>query len=98
MNFLELKEQFESNLTNDFEVLELHYVPYSFGSGLAAYRIRGQIIKIVYDGKDNQVQLLISARHNKYPNASYTTIYEGLPTDFVEIGIVKLYDFNGQRT
>jgi hypothetical protein len=98
MNFLQIKEQFESRLTSKFEVLELHYVPYAFGSGFIAFRTNGQIVKIIYDGKENQVQLLISARHDKYPNASYSTIYEGLPTDFIENAVVKLYDFNGQSS
>jgi hypothetical protein len=89
MKFLELKEQFESKLPFNFEVLEVHYVPYSFGSGLVAYKTKGKIVKIVYDGKVNQLQLLISTGKDKYPNASYTTIYEGLPTDFFESGVVN---------
>lgn len=96
MNFLELKERFESKLNSDFELLELHYAPFAFGSGMTAYNIQEQIVKIIYDGKDNQVELLISAFHDKYSNASWTTIYTGLPTDFVENGIVKLNRSNGK--
>lgn len=33
MDFLELREQFEKKLKNNFELLELHFTPYSFGSG-----------------------------------------------------------------
>ncbi len=94
MNFLELKEQFENKLKNSIELLELHYTPYSFGSGMTAYRIKGQIIKLIFDGKDDQVQLLISAKHDKYSNATWTTIYIGLPTDLIEKGLIILNNFN----
>ncbi len=94
MNILELKEQFENKLTVDFELLELHYTPYSFGSGMTAYKIKGQIIKIIYDGKDDQVELLVSEKHAKYSDASLMTIYTGLPTDFIANGLIKLNSFN----
>jgi len=90
MDFLELKEQFETKLAGNFELLEFHYIPYSFGSGLTAYRIRGRIVKIIYDGKDNQVELVVSANHDKYPDASWTTIFTGHPADFIDKGISKL--------
>jgi hypothetical protein len=90
MDFLKLKEQFETKLKEGFELLELHYVPYSFGSGLAAYRIRGRNVKVIYDGRDNQVELLVSANHDKYPGASWRTIFTGHPTDFIDNEISKL--------
>lgn len=95
MKFLELKEQLENNLTDDFELLELHYAPYSFGSGLIAYRIKGQIVKVIYDGKDDQVELQVSERHAKYSDASLRTVYSGLPEDFITNGLIKLNSFNG---
>jgi hypothetical protein len=96
MDFLELKKQFESKLNKDFELLELHYTPFAFGSGMTAYNSKGQIIKIIYDGKDNLVELLISSSHEKYSNASWTTIYTGLPEDFIENGILNLNRLNGK--
>ena len=98
MDFLELKKQFENKLKTDFELLELHFAPYAFGSGMTAYRIKGQIIKIIYDGKVDQVELLISAKHEKYSNASWTKIYTGFPTDFIENGLLKLSTLDGQNT
>jgi hypothetical protein len=98
MDFLELKEKFENKLKSDFELLELHFAPYAFGSGMTAYRVKGQIIKVIYDGKDDQVELFISAKHDKYSNASWTTIYTGEPIDFIENGLIKLSNFNGQST
>jgi len=92
MNFLVLKEQFENKLKDNFkfELLELHYAPYAFGSGLTAYRITGRNVKVIYDGKENQVQLLISANHDKYANASWTTFFAGTPNDLIENGLDKL--------
>ena len=95
MNFLELKGQFENRLTDDFELLELHYSPYSFGSGFAAYRVKGQIVKVIYDAKDDQVELQVSEKHAKYSDASLTTVYTGLPADFITNGLIKLNSFNG---
>ncbi len=91
MNFLELKDKFESNLKDDykFELIELHYAPYAFGPGMTAYKIKGQIFKIIYDGRDDQVQLLTSLRHEKYPNASWKTIFTGTPREFVDIAVAK---------
>jgi len=98
MTFLELKEQFENKLTGNhkFDLLELHFAPYSFGSGIAAYRLKGGILKIIYEGRDNEVQLLISSPHNKYPNCSWATIFTGLPGDFIDSGITTLISLYGQ--
>lgn len=91
-DFLELKRQFEVGLSADlkFELLELHYAPYSFGSGMTAYRIKGQLVQIIFDGKDNVIELLISAKHLKYPSSTWTTIFSGTPTDFLDNGLTKL--------
>ena len=51
-DFLELKDKLERNLKPDFELLELNYLPYAFGSGLVAYRKDGRSIKLIYDGKE----------------------------------------------
>lgn len=92
MNFLELKEQFEYKLKDNFkfELLEFHYAPYAFGSGLTAYRITGRNVKVIYDGKENQIQFLVSSNHDKYANASWTTIFTGTPIDFIENGLDEL--------
>ena len=91
-DYLELKGQFEAQLSADlkFELLELHYAPYSFGSGMTAYRIKGRVVKIIFDGKDNIIELLISAKHLKYPSSVWTTIFSGPPTDFLDKGLTEL--------
>lgn len=91
-DYLELKRQFEAQLSADlkFELLEIHYAPYSFGSGMTAYRIKGRSVKIIFDGKDNLIELLISAKHLKYPSLDWTTIFTGTPTDFISNGVTQL--------
>jgi hypothetical protein len=91
-DYLELKGQFEAQLSTDlkFELLELHFAPYSFGSGMTAYRIKGRVVKIVFDGKDNIIELLISEKHIKYPSSGWTTIFSGTPTDFLGNGLTEL--------
>lgn len=91
MNFLELKEQFENKINDAFELLELHYAPYAFGSGMVVYRVKGQIIKVVYDGRDDYIELFVSSQHDKYANASWTTIYTVNMTDFLDAGLEKLF-------
>ena len=85
MNFLDLRNQFESKLKDsvEFELLELHYVPYDFGSGMAAYKVTDGIIKIIYDGKINDVELLFS-KPNKRSMSSWATVFKGHPTDFIK--------------
>ena len=92
INYLELKDSFEEQLKADFqfELLELHYAPYSFGSGMTAYRIKGRIFKIIFDGKDNLVEFMVSASHDKYTNAKWTTIFTGSPMDFIDKGTTQL--------
>ncbi len=92
IDFLELKDQIELQLKNNFsfELLELQYAPYAFGNGMIAYRIKGRVVKIIYDGKDNQIELMVSAYHVKYDRAELTTVFSGLPTDFINNGIAAL--------
>ena len=93
MNFLDFKDQLESEIAKNykFDMLELHYLPYAFGSGLTVYRISGVIVKIVFDGKDNQFDILISKPHGKYPNAPLATIFAGQAENILDKGLSKLY-------
>ncbi len=91
-DYLELTEQFETQLSADlkFELLEIHYTPYSFGSGMSAYKIKGCIVKIIFDGRDNIIELLTSVKHLKYPSSDWTTIFTGKPTEFIDKGLTEL--------
>jgi hypothetical protein len=82
MDLLELKERLETELNKSvkFQLLELHYLPYLFGSGVLAYMILSRNVKITYDGKDNQIQCHVSLKQDKYTNAVWTLIFTGTPT------------------
>ena len=91
-DFLEFKGQFEEQLSTDlkFVLLELHYVPYSFGSGMMSYKIKGRLVKIIFDGKDNIIELFISAKNLKYPSSDWSIVFSGTQTDFLENGLTEL--------
>jgi hypothetical protein len=93
MNFLEFKDQLENEIAKNykFDMLELRYMPYAFGSGLTVYRISGKIVKIVFDGKNNQFDIMISQPHAKYPNAPLLSIFSGQADDILDKGLSKLY-------
>jgi hypothetical protein len=78
-DFLRIKEYFEDIINGrvKFELLELSYTPYSFGSGFAAYRIAGKIVKLVFDGRDEMLTIGISAKHSEYPPNTDSPIFSG---------------------
>jgi hypothetical protein len=77
MDFLEMKTIMEQTIPYAHDLMEMHYVPYAFGSGFCAYKVRGKNIKLVYDGKDQQIQLLASDFHERYPPENWTILVEG---------------------
>ena len=68
MDFEEFRKDIESRLISkiEFELQEFQYFPYSFGSGILAYRINGQNHKLIFDGKENELTWLKSKPHQKY--------------------------------
>ncbi len=84
MNFLDLRNEFENKLKDsvEFELLELHYAPYALGAGMAAYKLAGRTIKIIYDGESNEVELLL-ANPNKRSKLPWVTVFKGHPTDLI---------------
>jgi hypothetical protein len=89
LNFLEITAQFEAQMNLEFEIelLETNFLAYFFGSGFSAYKIRGIIILITYDGRANLIYSKRSKYHEKYPNCSWFEIYSGNPDDFLKMGI-----------
>ncbi len=55
---------------------EFHYLPYSFGSGLLAFRVKGDIYKITYDGRFKILTVSKSVVHEIYPASKWTIISE----------------------
>lgn len=92
MDFLEIISKFEKSILVDlgFELLEQHYVPYSFGSGFSVYRIKGENFKLEYDGKDSILSAFISEKHEKYPNATWENIFQGNGDEFFESRLIEI--------
>lgn len=89
MDFLQTISQFEDKIKNDYEyeLLETHYLPYSFGSGTTVYRLSGHNLKINFDGRDRLIEIQLSPRHEKYPTDKWIIIFSGTPSVLFENGI-----------
>jgi superfamily I DNA and/or RNA helicase len=89
MNFEDFRKDIEKKLNaiSKFELQEYHYVPFSFGDGILAYQINGQIHKFVFDGRDMELTWLISKAHQKYFGAELTEFkrQEGLNLSVKEL-------------
>jgi len=68
MNFEDFKTDIEEKFISlgEFELMEFHFQPFIFGSGIVTYRIKGRFHKFIYDGRDNLVTWLVSKEHQKY--------------------------------
>lgn len=90
-SFPEIASIFKNWLTSNsiaYELLELHSIPYSFGSGFIVYKINGRNVKIVYDGRDNIVSIYVSPIHNIYPCNNWELRFEGNSEKY------QLFDLN----
>lgn len=76
MTFEEFRIDIESKLQkiSKFELLEYHYIPFSFGSGLLVFRIKGHNHKFVFEGRDNELTWFVSKPHNKYLEGEFIEI------------------------
>ncbi len=74
MNFEDFRKDIELKLRSitEFELQEFHFLPYSFGSGSLAYRIKGQNHKFIFDGRENELTWLISKPYQKYSENNFT--------------------------
>jgi hypothetical protein len=95
MRLLEIKSLFESKTDFlKFELLEFHHLAYCFGSGFISYRINGYLIKIDFDGKDENLDVSLTPRHEKYksPSNNWTCFFNGTPQLFFKQGLDELFD------
>ena len=79
MNFKEICEKLESVIgeKQNVELLESNYVAYAFGSGISVYKINRKVLKIIFDGKDGEITLLLSPKNAVYPKTEFKTIFIG---------------------
>jgi hypothetical protein len=89
MTFEEFRIDIENKLNSiaELELHEYHYEPYSFGSGILAYRIEGQNHKFVFDGRENELTWFVSKPHQNYFGANFTEI---LRKDKLELSMDEL--------
>lgn len=89
MSFDDFRLDLESKfaLIAEFELLEYHYEPHSFGSGILAYLIKGRNHKFVFDGRDNKMTWLVSEPHQKYYGADFKEV---LRKDGLELTATEL--------
>ena len=68
MNFETFRLNIEKKLNSlvEFELLEFHYQPNSFGNGILAYRIKGRNHKFVFDGREKELTWFRGKPHEKY--------------------------------
>ncbi|MEO6849333.1 MAG: hypothetical protein ABI203_10965 [Mucilaginibacter sp.] len=91
MDFQQFKIDIEGKLKDkvDFDLQEFRYLPYAFGNGLLAYRIKGYIFRFTHDGRDNLLTCERSNSHEKYPHCNWTILFEnsGLALDQKQIDV-----------
>ena len=94
MNFLELISDFEGKLASKvkFELMETRHAPYSFGSGFSSYMVKGTILRVVFDGKENLIEIQKSKSHEKYPNCNWANAFSGTWIEFTQKDIEELLE------
>ena len=89
MNFEDFRTNIERKLSSidEFELQEFHYIPYSFGNGILAYRIKGRNHKFIFDGRENELIWSISKPHEKYFGANFSELkrFDGLNIEKEEL-------------
>nr|WP_320023171.1 hypothetical protein [uncultured Draconibacterium sp.] len=89
MTFEIFRKDIEHKLNSivKFEMLEYHYTPNDFGSGILAYRIKGQNHKFVFDGKENSLTWFVSKPHQKYLDQNLIAV---IKKDKLELSLDEL--------
>ena len=83
-----LEEEIKSNCK--FELLEMHYLPYSFGSGTTVYRLKGRNLKVNFDGRNRVIDVKLSPKHEKHSTDKGDTIFDGTTSAFFDNGITLI--------
>ena len=84
MTFFKLQHQLETVvfINHAFELVELHYQGFAFGSGTLVYKANGQYIALIYNGRDDEIEVFISKLHEKYPDITRNLVWSGLTAEF----------------
>lgn len=92
--FADIINTLESLLNNSsfqYQLLESHYMPYAFGSGFNAYKLKRQYLRIVWDGRDHIVSIYSNHKQN-YPVNEWELKFEGDINTFKQLNIKFIID------
>jgi hypothetical protein len=102
--FLELVSEFEVRIKEElqFELLQLYYAPYAFGSGHVAYKIKGRNVQITYDGRDNAlgespIEVRYSKPHAKFPGDGWIETKTYSVDEFWDAGVKEILEKSKSR-
>lgn len=102
--FLELVSEFEIKIREElqFELLQVFYAPYAFGSGHVAYRIKGRNIQIGFDGRDNAmgtrpIEVRYSKPHAKFPSDGWIETKTYNVEEFWDEGVKDILEKSNSR-
>jgi hypothetical protein len=91
---LELVSEFEIRIKEafQFELLQVYYAPYAFGSGHVTYRIEGRNIQIAFDGRENlmganPIEVSYSKPHARFPTNDWIETKSYSVSGFWDTGI-----------
>ena len=101
---MELALEFEVKIKEElqFELLQVYYAPYAFGSGHVAYRIKGRNIQISYDGRDNAmgmspIEVRYSKPHAKFPSDGWIETKTYTVEEFWDVGVKDILEKSKSR-
>ncbi len=102
--FLALVAEFEIKIKEElqFELLQLYYAPYSFGSGHVVYKIKGRNVQITFDGRDNAlgmspIEVRYSKPHAKFPSDGWEQTQTYSVDAFWDEGIKEILEKSKAR-
>ena len=84
--FIELIDRLEEAAggIGAIELVDLEYRAYSFGSGTSVHRTKSILIRMTWDGKEEDLEVHTSPKRSKYPNSEWSLVYSGAMPEFIE--------------
>jgi hypothetical protein len=75
MDFYAIQSAFERDVFGDgpFELLEEKHSPWFFGSGFAAYRANGRLLRMVWAGREGFLEVQADKVGLDYPQSKWMT-------------------------
>ena len=80
MDFFEIIKLIEAKLADkglSFELWDMQYAKYVFGSWYVDYRISGHHVMFIYDGRETVWAIRASEKYADYPPAEWQDVFYG---------------------